>query len=134
MRMRTYSDEVAPKLLASASSSTYTQVWTTVLADCERVVYTLIAHASCDVAFNVQIASDSSGTGAASVTTTITANAASKIHTIEISPGALTTAKQHVSALVTRTAGSYTLTEQRFDMRISPPTADSTVGTQSEAY
>lgn len=134
-RMRTYRNEVAPKLLAQGASASYTQVWTTVLSGCERVVYTLITHASCSVVFNVQIASDSSGTGAASVSTNITATTAGKIHTIEIGPGALTAAKQYVSPLVTFTAGTYTLLEQRFDLRrTSEVSADSTVGTQYEAY
>ncbi len=134
-RMRTYRNEVDPALLGQALSATYTQSWSTIFTGCERVVYTLITHGSCDVEFNVQIASDSSGTGAADVATSITANVAGKIHTIEVAPGALTASKQYVSARVTRTAGTYTLLRQKFDLRrTSEVTADSTVGTQREAY
>jgi len=132
MTNRTFHKESSPVLLASASAASYTQSWSNVFADCDRVLYMLITHASASITFGVQIASDTSGTGAVSVVTDITAAVADKIHTIEIGPAALTSAKRYVSALATRSAGSYTLLRIKRRMR-SPGefTLDSGYVTQS---
>lgn len=135
MSNRTFHKENSPSLLASAASASYTQSWSNVFADCDRVVYMLVTHASANITFNVQIASDTSGTGAASLVTDITANAADKIHTIEIAPAALTSAKRYVSALATRSAGTYTLL--RIKRRLRTPgnfTLDSGYVTQSTKF
>lgn len=129
---RTFHDQVQMRVLGQALSASYTQSWSTIFQDCDRVVYLLIAHASCNVAFNAQIASDSDGTGAADAAgTDITANSAGKVHSIEITPGVLTSAKQYVSAKVTLTAGTYTLLELKMRLRNEGiETYDSTWATQ----
>ncbi len=105
--------------LALNSSASYTQVWETKFKTANRVVYMLSPEASCDVTFNVQIASDSSGTGATSITTNINATAASGLeaYLIDVTPDNLTSTKQYVSPLVTRSAGAYTLWEFKYDLR-----------------
>lgn len=105
--------------LALNSSSSYTQVWETKFKKANRVSYILIPEASCDVTFNVQIATDASGTSATSITTNINATAASgyEFYVIDVTPDVLTSTKQYVSPLVTRSAGSYTLIEVKYDLR-----------------
>lgn len=133
MRMRTYHDEVKPKLLAQGASS-YTQVFTKALSDCERVVWMAIGHASANIAFNVTIATDSSGTSPTDVATGLTL-AAGKVYTIEIGPGVLTAAKQYVSPKLTVTAGTFTLLEQKFSLRYAGNiTHDTTYGGHESLY
>lgn len=132
MQHRAFHDQVDARVLGQALSATYTQSWSEIFKTCERVVYVLIAHASCDVLFNAQIASDASGTGNADAAgADIAAAVAGKMHTIEITPGILTTAKQFVSAKVTRSAGTYTLLELKMALR-NPGTVtpDTTWATQ----
>lgn len=110
--MRTFHEENTLKVLASASSSDYTQVWEQKFTDADRILYILTCHASITlVKFSVQIASDSSGTGAADAGTTVTSATAGKSYTIEVTPGILTSTKTYVSPLVDVSAGTYTLHE-----------------------
>lgn len=111
---------VNPKILASAASADYTQVWTQIFSagNCNRVSYWLIAHASITlVKFSIQIATDASGTSAADVGTTHTTAAAGKLYTIDIVPSVLTATKTYVSPLVDVSAGTYTLIEVKYDLR-----------------
>lgn len=117
MNLRTFDEQVLLRVLASNASATYTQSFSTVLNANERVVYVLIAHASANHAFNVTIATDASGTSPTDLFTAVTANSAGSAYTLEIGPGALTTAKQFVSPKVTVTAGTYTLLEIRTSLR-----------------
>lgn len=117
-KIPTFVKEVDLKVLANNSSASYTQSWSTIFQDFERVAYIIIGHASVDVVFNVQIASDSSGTGAASVFTNVTTPiTASAGYILDVGPGILTAAKQYVSVLVTRNAGTYTLLRARYNSR-----------------
>lgn len=133
--MRTFYEEVYANVLAQGSSASYTQVFSQAFAGFDRIVYVLVTHASADVAFDVEIATDSSGTSPTSIVTAVTANTAGKIYTMEIAPGKLTEAKQYISPKVTRTAGSYTLLELRYRARHA---GDFTQGTNytshTEAY
>jgi hypothetical protein len=133
MRNRTFNDENLLKVLGQALSASYTQSWSQIFTEPQRVVYILIAHASCNVAFNVQIADDASGTNPVEVLgTDITANSAGSVYTIEVGPGILTAAKQYVSAEVVLTAGTYTLLELRQSLRQSGGLTQDTTYAQAE--
>lgn len=116
MDIRTFSKQCDLVYLGSALSADYTQSWSKILSDCDRVVYLALGHASIAGNFNVQIADDASGTNPVSVQTNI-AMAAGKAETIEIGPGDLTPAKQFVSALATRSAGTFSLVRMKFSLR-----------------
>lgn len=109
MKIRGIKDQFLPVFLVNNSSSNYTQVWTTLLSDCERVSWFIFGHASVSLTLNVQIASDSSGTGATSLFTDVTTLASGKVQVFTIDAGQLTSAKQYVSLLATRGAGTYSV-------------------------
>lgn len=118
MKIRGIVDQIYLDYLANNSSSSFTQDWSnTRLAKNERLAFIALGHASVSVTFNVQIASDGSGTGAASLFGDYTALASGKLAARVIDAGQLTTAKQYVAALVTRSAGAYSLLEMRFAFR-----------------
>lgn len=107
---RTFDDENQMKVLGSELGASYTQVFELKLADAERVLFLLVGHASVDVAFDVTIATDSSGTSPTDLATTaIDADDADKVYTIEVDAAQLTGAKQYLSPKVTWTAGTFTL-------------------------
>jgi hypothetical protein len=115
---RTFSKENQAKLLGQALSASYTQVFSQALADNERIMWILIGHASVDVAFDVTVASDSAGTGAADIlTAAVTCDTAGGMWTFEIDAAQLPAAKQYLSPKVTLTAGTYTLIEVKRAMR-----------------
>ena len=105
------------RYLATASSSTYTQSFDTVFEDCERVDYIVLAHASVGAVLDVTIATDSSGTSPTDLGASITVDTAGKLYVITISPAILTSTKQYVSPKVTRSAGTYSLVEVRYNLR-----------------
>lgn len=115
---------------ATASSSTYTQVFDTVFEDCERVDYWILGHASVSGTFDVTIATDSSGTSPTDLGASVTVDTAGKLYSITISPAILTSTKQYVSAKFTRSAGTYSLIEVRYNLRdVNQFTQDSSIAT-----
>lgn len=116
--LRTFSEQVSPALLANNSGATYTASYSLLLQDCERVVFILIGHASCDVALNASFASDSSGTGAENVlATALDCDESGKIWTLEVSANDVPAGKPYLSATVTRTAGNYSLLQEKHGLR-----------------
>ena len=117
MKIRNLADQFYFNYLANNSASNFTQDWAKRNGQGERVAFLIFGHASVSVTFNVQIASDSSGTGAASIFTDYTALASGKMAARAYDAGQLTAAKQFSSALVTRSAGNYSLLEMRYALR-----------------
>ena len=131
MTDRTIQDESKIVLLVGDSGAHYTQVFTEVFADAERVTLLLIGHASVNVSFEATIATDSSGTSPTDVGTAITVNVDEKFHTMEFDSSILSEAKRFFSAKVTFTAGAYTLMRIKRGLRDKGSiTQDSTWVTQ----
>lgn len=116
-KIATFVKELDLAVLASNSSSNYTASWSKVFANFERVAYILLCHASGSITFNVQIATDSSGTSPTSLFTDVVFATAGEAYILDVGVGALTDAKQFVSALATRGAGTYSLLRVRYDSR-----------------
>jgi len=133
MAYRTLHDETQIRLLGQALSGSYTQSWSKVFADAERIVYMLISHASCDVEVDISIATDSSGTSAEDIlTAAVTADTAGRIYTFEIDAAQITAAKRYVSLKVTLSGGTYSLVEIKRGLRNQGNiTQDSTWDTQT---
>lgn len=104
-------------VLVSNSSSNYTQSWSKIFADFERVAYILIAHASGSITFNVQIATDAAGTSPTSLFTDVVFATAGEAYILDVGSAVVTEAKPFVSALATRGAGTYSLLRVRYDSR-----------------
>lgn len=116
MKQRTFGEQNLVRVLGSNLSGDYTQSFGLIFGSCERVIYVAVGHASANFALNATIASDASGTGAADVTTDI-AVGASQVATLEVTPEALTSAKQYLSAKFVRTAGTASLIEIKTALR-----------------
>lgn len=124
MRIRTWKDQTLMRLLSNAAGASYTQSWAQQLADYERLLYILVGHASVDVLFNVQVATDSGGTGAESIFTSIDADEVG-LFWLEIGPAVLNRlGKFYVSPLVTWTAGTFSLIEVKYNLRQEGNLAD----------
>ena len=137
MSIRVITDAVQADVLVHASGANYTQVFTEIFEDCNRVTYMLIAHASCNVVLNATIASDSAGTGATDVLGTgLTCNDAGEVTFLNLSPNELDPVnnKTFVSAKVTFTAGTYTLIRLKYDLKTQPAEQGPTVEQVSTPY
>lgn len=117
MKIRSFKDQFYLAYLANNSSSSFTQDWALRNQSGERVAFLALGHASVAVTFNVQIATDSGGTSAASLFTDVTTLASGKVTVLTYDAAQLTAAKQYSSALVTRSAGAYSLLELRYALR-----------------
>jgi hypothetical protein len=116
-KIPTYTEEIANKVLANATNATYTQVFTEAFATCDRIVYEIIGHASVDVTIDVTAATNSAGSGAVDIlTAAVTFNSAGVAY-VDIAPGALPQGKDYISPKVTRTAGTYTLIEKKYNVK-----------------
>lgn len=116
MKQRTFGEQNLVRILGSSLGASYTQSFSQIFANCERVVYVAIGHGSANFALNATIATDGSGTSPTDLTTDI-AVAADQIATLEVTPDALTATKQFLSAKFVRTAGNATLIEVRTALR-----------------